>query len=288
MAGTLYVVATPIGNLEDITLRAVRVLRECDLIAAEDTRRTHKLLISQGLSTPCISYHLHNSRSRLPQIIERLERGLSVALVSDAGTPGISDPGLELVRACVEKGISVDPIPGASAPLTALSASGFPSEPFTFLGFAPNKSGARDRWFRRAFSIDHTFCFLEAPHRIKDALQRVCKISGERQIMLAREMTKVHQEFIRGVAADVISNIGHKIGEMTIVVAPHDERTAEPIERNDDQIYLHFLNELKSSHMDRRIALENTSFAMGMSKNEVYDIIERVKRARADSEFADD
>ena len=211
MAGTLYVVATPIGNLEDISFRALRVLRECDLVAAEDTRRTDKLLKANGLVTKVVSYHHHNRRSRLPLLVQSLESGLSIALVSDAGTPGISDPGLELIRACVEKGISVDPIPGASAPVTALLVSGFEPEPFTFFGFSPNKSGQKRKWLERAFSVKHTFCFFEAPHRIKETLQMAADISVNRPMMLAREMTKVHQEFIRGTAIDIIHRLNRPI-----------------------------------------------------------------------------
>src|SRR5205814_6793674 len=146
MSGTLYVVATPIGNLEDITLRALRVLREVDVIAAEDTRRTARLLSHHGISTPTVSFHEHNTRSRVPQLVSRLEAGEDVAVVTDAGTPGVSDPGLELVQAAIDRGIRVDPIPGASAPLAALIASGFPLAPFTVFGFAPYRSKDRKRW----------------------------------------------------------------------------------------------------------------------------------------------
>ncbi len=150
MSGTLFVVATPIGNLEDITLRALRVLREADVIAAEDTRRTAKLLAHYSIATSALSFHAHNTRSRLPQLLARLERGEAVALVSDAGTPGISDPGIELIQACWGKGIPVDPVPGASAPLAAAVASGFPLEPLTIFGFVPARSKARIEWWARA------------------------------------------------------------------------------------------------------------------------------------------
>src|SRR5687768_17130217 len=176
MPGILHVVATPIGNLEDITLRALRVLREVPLIAAEDTRRTARLLARHAVSTPTISFHEHNARSRLPQLIARLQRGESVALVTDAGTPGISDPGTELVQACIEAGIGVDPIPGVSAPLAAAVASGFPLMPLTILGFPPYRSKDRRHWFETLCGTTNTVTFFEAPHRIADTLRTVADI----------------------------------------------------------------------------------------------------------------
>src|SRR5215212_101534 len=162
--GTLYVVSTPIGNLEDITLRALRVLREADLIAAEDTRRTSRLLTHHGISTPTLSFHEHNTRSRVPQIVARLQAGGRVALVTDAGMPGVSDPGVELVEACVAAGVAIDPVPGASAPLTAAVASGFPLNPLTLYGFAPSRAKDRLSWFQETAKILHAFTFFEAPH----------------------------------------------------------------------------------------------------------------------------
>ena len=161
MSGTLFVVATPIGNLEDITLRALRVLREVDVIAAEDTRRTAKLLARYSISTSTVSFHEHNTRTRIPQLLARLEAGASIALVTDAGTPGISDPGSALIDACWRKAITVDPIPGASAPVTAAVTSGFPLEPLTIFGFVPARSKDRKRWMERARTISKTFTFFE-------------------------------------------------------------------------------------------------------------------------------
>src|SRR6266550_3141284 len=203
MSGTLYVVATPIGNLEDITLRALRVLREVDVIAAEDTRRTARLLSHHGISTPTVSFHEHNTRSRVPQLVSRLEAGESVAIVTDAGTPGVSDPGLELVQAAIDRNLTVDPIPGASAPLTALIASGFPMVPFTVLGFPPPRSKARIEWLQEAARIPHAFSFFEAPHRIQAMLRDANSIFGERPIIAGRELTKIHQEFLRGTAREL-------------------------------------------------------------------------------------
>ena len=183
MSGTLYVVATPIGNLEDITLRALRVLREVDLIAAEDTRRSGRLLAHHRIVTRTISFHEHNSRSRVPQLISRLEAGQSVAIVTDAGTPGVSDPGLELVKEAIERGIRVDPIPGASAPLTALIASGFEMMPFTVFGFAPSRLNNRRKWFGEIAKTPHTFSFFEAPHRIQATLRQSFAVFGKRPIV---------------------------------------------------------------------------------------------------------
>src|SRR5687768_214696 len=197
-AGTLFVVATPIGNLEDITLRALRVLREVAVIAAEDTRRTARLLAHHGIPTPTLSFHEHNTRARVPMLLKKLLAGNDVALVSDAGTPGVSDPGAELVAACVEAGVPVEPVPGASAPLAAAVASGFPLVPISLYGFAPARSKDRALWLQDLRNITHTVVFFEAPHRIRLALRELVDVFGERPIVVARELTKVHQEFLRG------------------------------------------------------------------------------------------
>ena len=197
MSGTLFVVATPIGNLEDITLRALRVLREADVIAAEDTRRTAKLLTHYSISTPALSFHEHNTRTRIPQLLARLEAGAGVALVTDAGTPGISDPGGELIEACWEKGITIDPVPGASAPVTAAVVLGFPLDPFTIFGFVPALAKDRKLWVLRAQAVNETFTFFETPHRVLQTLSEVSVYFGDRPILVAREMTKRHQQLIR-------------------------------------------------------------------------------------------
>jgi 16S rRNA (cytidine1402-2'-O)-methyltransferase len=190
MSGTLYVVATPIGNLEDITLRALRVLREVNVIAAEDTRRTARLLNHHAITSRTVSFHEHNARSRVPRLIERLEAG-SVVIADCAGTPGVPDPGLELVQAAIERGIAVDPIPGASAPLTALIASGFPMVPFTVFGFVPSRSNARLKWLEAVAQTVHTFSFFETPHRIRQTLGEAQALFGERPIIAARELTRL-------------------------------------------------------------------------------------------------
>jgi 16S rRNA (cytidine1402-2'-O)-methyltransferase len=279
MAGTLHVVATPIGNLEDVTVRALRVLRECHLIAAEDTRRTAKLLSANGIRTPTVSFHEHNTRTRLPQLLGRLERGDDLALVSDAGTPGLSDPGLELIQACVEKGISVDPLPGANAPVTALLGSGFPIVPFTVFGFPPKIPRFRRPWFREIVSVKHTFCFFESPHRIRDAVRTIAEFSGERQIVIAREMTKIHQEFLRGTASDLSQTLSNPIGEMTVVVSPKTDvldSTKEPPQ--DAEVASLFGHITQTTSCSRRKALFVTAERLGITPNMVYAAVERAKK----------
>ena len=198
MAGTLYLVATPIGNLEDITHRAVRLLGEVDLVACEDTRHTRKLLNHYGINTRTISYHEHNERERAVELLKSLKAGLDVALVSDAGTPAISDPGFRLARLAIENGVRVVPVPGASALITALVASGLPTDEFFFGGFLPARSGARRARLQELASISATLIFYEAPHRIAATLRDAHEILGEREAVVARELTKLHEEIARG------------------------------------------------------------------------------------------
>ena len=227
MSGTLYVVATPIGNLEDITLRALRTLREVAVIAAEDTRRTARLLGAHAIVTRTVSFHEHNTRSRLPQLLARLANGESIALVTDAGTPGISDPGLELIQACLERGFRVDPIPGASAPLTALMASGLPMLPFTIFGFAPHRSKDRICWLSEVSRTPHTFSFFDSPLRIQSTLAEACQFMVNRQIVVARELTKSHQELFAGTAETLLIGRITKRGEFTVLVGPVREPSDE-------------------------------------------------------------
>ncbi|MGH1394306.1 MAG: 16S rRNA (cytidine(1402)-2'-O)-methyltransferase [Trichormus sp.] len=220
--GTLYIVGTPIGNLEDITLRAMRILQNVDLIAAEDTRHTGKLLQHLQVKTPQVSYHEHNSSSRIPELLEHLQTGKAIALVSDAGMPGISDPGYELVKACVETNIPVVPIPGASAAITALSAAGLPTDKFVFEGFLPAKSQQRREYLETLQTESRTIIFYESPHRLRDTLQDLADIWGsDRQIVLARELTKLYEEFWRGSLGEAIAHYQQKEpqGEYTLVVA---------------------------------------------------------------------
>ena len=221
--GILYLIATPIGNLEDITFRAIRLLGNVSLIAAEDTRRTAKLLNRYKIVTPTISLHEHNEKQRTPSLIKRLEAGQSIALVTDAGTPLLSDPGLHLVRTAVERGLPIDPVPGASAILAALAVSGLVKNQFTFLGFPPNRSSARKKWLRTLTSETRPLIIFEAPHRLLGSLQDMAEVLGNRQVTVCREMTKAHQELVNGPILSVIEQLGRPRGEFTIVIAPSTE-----------------------------------------------------------------
>src|SRR6266568_3302426 len=204
LAPGLYLIATPIGNLEDITLRAIRVLKQCDLIACEDTRQTRKLLNQYEIEKPTISYHEHNEAARAAELIEKLAAGVRIAVVSDAGMPGISDPGFRLVSLAIEQGVPVVPIPGPTAFVSALVASGLPVEPLTFRGFLPPKIGARRRELERIRDSPQTEIFYEAPHRIRETLEDLVAVLGPgRRVVIARELTKIHEEFLRGSAAEV-------------------------------------------------------------------------------------
>jgi 16S rRNA (cytidine1402-2'-O)-methyltransferase len=279
MSGTLYVVATPIGNLEDITLRALRVLREVDVIAVEDTRRTARLLNHHAISTRTISFHAHNARSRVPQLIIRLETGSSVAVVTDAGTPGISDPGLELVQAAISKGIVVDPVPGASAPLAALVASGFPLVPFTLFGFPPHRSNARLQWLETVCATEHVFSFFEAPHRIRATLTEAERFLGDRPMVVAREITKVHQEFIRGTASKLLERLGEPRGEFTVIVGPPAKQlTDNRLTASDDEVVREFWRLTESGEASRREAIRLVAQGSGRSAKDVYSAIERAKK----------
>jgi len=218
---TLYLVGTPIGNLEDMTFRAVRLLQSVDLIAAEDTRHTGKLLQHFQIATPQISYHDHNRLSRTTELLERLQQGRAIALVTDAGMPGISDPGYDLVKACAEAGLTVVPIPGPSAAIAALTASGLPSDRFVFEGFLPAKPMARRAQIESLQSETRTLIFYEAPHRLRQTLADLALLGDTRQIVLARELTKLHEEIWRGTIGEAIAHCEERSpqGEYTLVVA---------------------------------------------------------------------
>jgi 16S rRNA (cytidine1402-2'-O)-methyltransferase len=279
MSGTLFVVATPIGNLEDVTLRALRVLSEVELIAAEDTRRTARLLSHHGISTPTLSFHQHNWHGRVPQLIAKLVAGNSVAIVTDAGTPGLSDPGAELVQACVEAGIPVDPIPGASAPLTAAIASGFPLIPLTVFGFAPSRSKARIDWLTAICKVDHTFTFFETPHRIAATMTAAAELLVDRPIVVGRELTKVHQEFLRGTARELIRRFERVRGEFTVVVGPVSEAAKEPDLVADSTIAGEFWHSTECSGLSRRAAIAAVAKKYRRPAREVYAIVESHKKS---------
>lgn len=217
--GILYLVATPIGNLEDISLRALRVLKESSLIAAEDTRQTHKLLERYTIQARSISYHEHNKLSRLDEVLHALESG-DVALVSDAGTPGLNDPGYELVKAALDAGHTVSPVPGPSAPVAALVSSGLPTDQFLFLGYLPRRSAERRQLLQSVSELSYTLLFLEAPHRMLDSLADIRAVLGDRPIAAARELTKMHEEILRGTVSSVEAHfrLEEPRGEFTLVV----------------------------------------------------------------------
>jgi 16S rRNA (cytidine1402-2'-O)-methyltransferase len=271
----LYIVATPIGNLEDLTLRALRILSEVDLIACEDTRHTRKLLAHYQIQTPTISYHEHNERTRTTEILSRIESGLNVALVSDAGTPLISDPGFHLVNEAISRGIQVVPIPGASALVTALSASGLATRDFLFAGFLPAKQSARRARLSELATIHTTLIFYEAPHRLKQMLADAHEILGNRQCVLARELTKLHEEFLRGSLAELLEKTAatNLKGEMVLLVAPPaaDELRATPAP------IISILEELeglmKAEELDQKSALKQLARRRGLAKSEAYRLL---------------
>jgi 16S rRNA (cytidine1402-2'-O)-methyltransferase len=285
LAPGLYVVATPIGNLEDITLRALRVLREADLIACEDTRHTQKLLNHFEIKTPTRSYHEHNESARAQELIARIQKGERIALVSDAGMPGISDPGEQVIRAALESGLSVVVVPGASALLTGLVASGLPTESFRFIGFLPPRSGERRSTLETLRDAGETLVFYEAPHRIRETLADLQAAFGpERRIALARELTKIHEEFLRGSVAQVSAEIASravKKGEMTLIVAGKPQGAAiAPPQRNLAQR----MRELMTSEsLDEKAALKQVAKEFALPKSEAYREWQRGKKQRAPS-----
>jgi 16S rRNA (cytidine1402-2'-O)-methyltransferase len=279
MSGTLFVVATPVGNLEDITLRALRVLREVDVIAAEDTRRTSKLLTHYGISTRTVSFHAHNTKRRLPELLEHLRAETSVAIVSDAGTPGISDPGEDLIRVCVEEGIRVEPVPGVSAPITAIVASGFPMLPLTLFGFPPRRSKDRMSWWSSISEIGHTVTFFESPHRVSATLDDGATIIGERPIMVARELTKVHQEFIRGTCRELAARLMEVRGEVTVVISPNMLPANAPRIPSDSEVAEEFWSKTRSCQRTRRQAISELAHKFSLSSKQVYAIVERFKKS---------
>lgn len=219
-SGKLSVVATPIGNLEDITLRALRVLREADLIAAEDTRVTRKLLVKYEIKTPMTSLYEHNEKSRVPGLIAKIKAGGQVVQVSDAGTPGISDPGYRLIKACVDEGLAIEVLPGATASIAALAVSGLPSDRFLFLGFLPPKTAGRKKLLVECAEERGTLIMYESPHRLKKTLADIVDVLPDRPVVVARELTKVFEETIRGTAAEVLEKLGAKTvkGEIVLVI----------------------------------------------------------------------
>ena len=267
MSGTLYLVATPIGNLEDITYRAVRTLREADLIACEDTRQTRKLLDHYGIRKPLVSYHEHNEAARSEELISRLETGASVALVSDAGMPLVSDPGYRVVIAAIRAGIPVVPVPGPSALVAALAASGLATDSFSFGGFLPAKAGQREKALETLRDQTATAIFYETPHRIVEALADIERVLGDRPVVVARELTKMHEEFVRGTASEVREALAGRAavkGEITLLIG---KATTPPAELTtvEDAVEAYV-----REGMARMDAIKKVARERGISKRDVY------------------
>jgi 16S rRNA (cytidine1402-2'-O)-methyltransferase len=274
MPGILYVVATPIGNLEDVTLRALRILRDVSLIAAEDTRRTGRLLQHYSISTRTTSLHEHNEREKTAHLVERLLSGESIALVSDAGTPVISDPGEGLVEAARTAGIRVESIPGPSAVIAAVAASGLAAREFTFLGFPPARSKDRKRWLAAAATEARLVVFFEAPHRIRATLAELQGVAGDRIVALARELTKIHEELVIQPISLLLKQFSDPIGEFTVLLPPSP--AAEPVRPVPSAASLEAeLGELTNiSHRSRRDALKILADRHGLKVNEVYRLLQ--------------
>ena len=266
--GTLYVVSTPIGNLEDITLRALRVLKEVDLIAAEDTRRTRQLLTHYGIHKPLISYHEYNRRMREKTLLQELREGKSIALVTDAGTPGISDPGEDLVRGAIQESIPLVPIPGPAALVSALSVSGLPTGSFLFYGFLPSKAAARKKWLASLKDRPETLVFYESPRRLSSLLEDAAQTLGDRRVVVAREMTKVYEEVYRGTITEVLDQLGEEEikGEVTVIL----EGCPLPPKAEASSI----VEALKYYSRDRGLSMKESvgrvAEELGVSRREVY------------------
>jgi 16S rRNA (cytidine1402-2'-O)-methyltransferase len=280
LAPGLYLVATPIGNLEDITLRALRVLKQADVIACEDTRQTQKLLNHYGITTRTTSYHEHNEMTRSAELVLELEQGARIALVTDAGMPGISDPGFRLISLAIRHHIPVVPIPGASAFLSALVASGLPTDSFRFNGFLPAKRGQRREAIESIRESARTQVFYEAPHRVTAALEDIVEILGnQRRVVIAREVTKLHEEFLRGHAAEILQALkdrGDIKGEITLLIGKMEptEEKASPTRASIRERINQLIAEEK---LDEKTALKKVAKEMGISKSEAYREFQRSK-----------
>src|SRR6202140_3735019 len=270
---SLYLVATPIGNLEDITLRALRVLKEVDLIACEDTRQTLKLLSHYGIHTRTVSYHEHNEMTKAAELVVDLEGGAKIALVTDAGMPGISDPGFRLIALAIRHHVPVVPIPGASAFLAALVASGLPTDSFRFSGFLPAKSGQRRKLLESVRESQRTQVFYEAPHRLLETLADLVELLGnDRHVVVAREVTKLHEEFLRGRAAEVLEQLkarGDVKGEITLLIAKAEEGAA-PSPSESVSVAQRVREIMSKEKADEKAALKKVAKERGIGKSEAY------------------
>jgi 16S rRNA (cytidine1402-2'-O)-methyltransferase len=275
----LYLVATPIGNLEDITLRALRVLKEVDLIACEDTRQTQKLLDHYGIDKRTVSYHEHNEMTRAAELIVDVERGASIALVSDAGMPGISDPGFRLISLAIRHHVPVVPIPGASAFLAALVASGLPTDSFRFSGFLPPKRGKRRELLENILASPRTQVFYEAPHRLIETMEDIVNVLGlNRQVVIAREVTKIYEEFLRGRAGELLEKLkqrGEIKGEITLLIGKTEDSIQTAAAKVGVRTRLKQI--MTDEKLDEKAALKKVAKELGISKSEAYRELQRTK-----------
>lgn len=277
MTGTLYLVATPIGNLADITHRALQVLKDVDLIACEDTRHTHKLLQHYGITTKTISYHEHTEQQRAAELIDLLKQGSNIAVVSDAGTPSISDPGFRLVRAAIESEIAVVPVPGPSALISALIAAGLPTDEFFFAGFLPSRSNARLVRLNELRSVPGTLIFYEAPHRLATTLKDAYEVLGEREAVVARELTKLHEEIRRGRLSDLAKHYVDEENPRGEIVVLIDRNVIGEATRETTSSVAALVDQFEQDGLDHRAALKKAARELGLSRAEAYRklIVER-------------
>lgn len=275
MAGTLYLVSTPIGNLEDITHRAVRLLGEVEVIACEDTRHTRKLLNHYGINTKTISYHEHNERERAAELIELLKSGSDIAIVSDAGTPLINDPGFRIARLAIEGGVLVVPVPGPSALITALVASGLPTDEFFFGGFLPARSGARRTRLSELRSLPATLIFYEAPHRIAATLKDAHEMLGEREAVVARELTKMHEELARGRLSELATRFSSSQSARGEIVLMIDRSVIQGADGKSEMVnsIAELMTALEKEGLDHRAALKKAARDLGLSRAEAYRLL---------------
>jgi 16S rRNA (cytidine1402-2'-O)-methyltransferase len=279
--GCLYVVGTPIGNLEDITLRALRILKEVDQIACEDTRHTQKLLAHYEIRKPLVSYHEHNELTRAPELVLALEQGAKIALVSDAGMPLVSDPGHRLVTLCLRHRVPVVPVPGPSAILASLSASGLPNEEFLFVGFLPARSGERRRALERLRLEERTMILYEAPHRIAECVADAREVLGDRTACLAREVTKLHEEFRRGKLSELSASLEQHPakGEITLLIGPADPAESGTAADSRQSLADRVEELIHQAKLDRKEALKLAAKERGLTRREAYDKIVEARRS---------
>lgn len=277
MAGSLYVVSTPIGNLDDITVRALNTLKSVGMVAAEDTRRTGLLLRHFGISTPTTSLHEHNEHAKQLALIAKLKEGTDIALVSDAGTPMVCDPGQRLIASAIREGIRIIPVPGASAVLAALTASGYPGDEFVFAGFAPSRSSDRKAWLAKLADEPRSVVFFEAPHRISKTLADIAALLGDRPITIARELTKMYETLVSTTARHAADVDVNERGEFTLVLGPQADASGAPEQVTDQELQAYFGHVTANDGLSRRAAVSSTAKRFGLSTNDVYSRLEQLK-----------